>query len=145
MRTKTIVDFFSRLQQANPEPLTELTYRNEFTLLVAIVFSAQSTDVGVNKATQELFILADTPQKMLDVGEEGLKKYIRTLGLFNSKAKKYHCAMPHVIGRARRPGARDARGVGEIARRWSQNGQCLAELRPGRRNIRGGYARVPRL
>lgn len=78
---------FSKLAAANPNPKTELTSINDFTLLVAIVLSAQATDVGVNKATPALFAVADTPKKMAALGEEGLKKYIKTIGLFNAKAK----------------------------------------------------------
>jgi endonuclease III len=78
---------FSKLAAANPHPKTELTSVNDFTLLVAIVLSAQATDVGVNKATPALFAVADTPKKMAALGEEGLKKYIKTIGLFNAKAK----------------------------------------------------------
>jgi endonuclease-3 len=78
---------FSKLAAANPHPKTELTSVNDFTLLVAIVLSAQATDVGVNKATPALFAVADTPKKMLALGEDGLKRYIKTIGLFNAKAK----------------------------------------------------------
>ena len=79
--------FFSRLAALNPNPRGELAYINPFTLLVAVVLSAQATDVSVNKATVELFKLADTPQKMLALGEERLKGFIKTIGLFNTKAK----------------------------------------------------------
>lgn len=79
--------FYARLAAANPEPKSELTYRNPFTLLVAVVLSAQATDAGVNKATAGLFAVADTPEKMLALGEEGLRERIKTIGLFNSKAK----------------------------------------------------------
>ncbi len=79
--------FFSRLAALNPNPRGELEYINPFTLLVAVVLSAQATDVSVNKATVELFKLADTPQKMLALGEERLKGFIKTIGLFNTKAK----------------------------------------------------------
>ena len=78
---------FELLARDNPEPKSELNYTNAFTLLVAIVLSAQSTDKGVNKATEALFKVADTPQKMLDLGIDGLKEYIKTIGLFNNKAK----------------------------------------------------------
>ncbi|MBR1601453.1 MAG: endonuclease III [Alphaproteobacteria bacterium] len=71
----------------NPNPQSELNFHNPYTLLVAIVLSAQSTDKGVNKATSELFQIADSAQKMLDIGEEKLKNYIKTIGLFNTKAK----------------------------------------------------------
>jgi len=79
--------FFSILQKANPAPETELVYTNTFTLLVAVVLSAQATDKGVNKATPRLFGVADTPEKMLKIGEEGLREYIKSIGLFNTKAK----------------------------------------------------------
>lgn len=78
---------FSRLAKINPHPVTELHYTNEYTLLVAIVLSAQATDVGVNKATASLFAAVDSPKKMLALGEKELKKHIKTIGLFNSKAK----------------------------------------------------------
>lgn len=79
--------FFARLSERDPEPIGELDYINSYTLLVAVVLSAQATDVGVNKATGPLFAVVDTPEKMVALGEEGLKSYIRTIGLFNSKAK----------------------------------------------------------
>jgi endonuclease-3 len=78
---------FARLAAALPEPRGELDYVNAYTLLVAVVLSAQATDKGVNKATWGLFAVADTPEKMLALGEAGLKAHIRTIGLFNSKAK----------------------------------------------------------
>lgn len=85
---KQIIDkIFSRLCADNPEPKTELFFTNDYTLLVAVVLSAQATDAGVNKATPALFTVADTPEKMLALGEAGLKNYIKTIGLFNSKAK----------------------------------------------------------
>jgi endonuclease-3 len=79
--------FFERLKSVTPEPKTELNYRSPFELLVAVILSAQATDVGVNKATKKLFPVASTPRAILDLGEEGLKQYIRTIGLFNAKAK----------------------------------------------------------
>jgi len=82
-----IFDFFERLAADNPNPEGELDYVNDFTLLVAVVLSAQATDVGVNKATKALWPVADTPEKMLALGEAGLKQHIKTIGLFNSKAK----------------------------------------------------------
>ena len=78
---------FAAWAKENPAPVTELNAPNPFCLLVAIVLSAQSTDVGVNKATAELFKIADTPQKMMMLGEAGLKQHIKTIGLFNTKAK----------------------------------------------------------
>ncbi|WP_377843665.1 endonuclease III [Bosea sp. UC22_33] len=82
-----IYEIFRRFQAANPEPKGELDYVNAFTLLVAVVLSAQATDVGVNKATRPLFAIADTPAKMLALGEETVRDYIKTIGLFRTKAK----------------------------------------------------------
>lgn len=80
-------EIYARLAKANPNPRTELAYGSTFELLIAVILSAQATDVSVNKATAELFRVADTPAAMLELGERGLKRYIRTIGLFNSKAK----------------------------------------------------------
>ncbi len=80
-------EIFRRLQAENPEPTTELEYSNTFELLIAVILSAQATDVGVNKATRKLFPVANTPQAILDLGVDGLKSYIRTIGLFNAKAE----------------------------------------------------------
>jgi len=87
LNRKQIFEFFSRLAADNPNPEGELDYVNEFTLLVAVVLSAQATDVGVNKATKNLWPVADTPEKMLALGVDGLKQYIKTIGLYNSKAE----------------------------------------------------------
>lgn len=87
MKKADIVEFYARLAEANPHPETELAYVNDYTLLVAVALSAQSTDIGVNKATRLLFADVDTPEKMLALGEDGLKDHIKTIGLFNSKAK----------------------------------------------------------
>ena len=84
---QTIHAIFSRLRQSNPEPKGELDYVNAYTLLIAVVLSAQATDVGVNKATRALFAVADTPQKMLTLGEDRVRNYIKTIGLYRTKAK----------------------------------------------------------
>lgn len=81
------IAIYSRLREQNPHPDTELNYGSPFQLLIAVILSAQATDVGVNKATAKLFSTAPTPQKMLALGVEGLKHYIKTIGLFNSKAE----------------------------------------------------------
>jgi endonuclease-3 len=83
----TIKEIFTRFQAAEPEPKGELDHTNAYTLLVAVALSAQATDVGVNKATAKLFQIVDTPQKMLDLGEEALIEHIKTIGLFRNKAK----------------------------------------------------------
>ena len=82
-----VVEMFSRLRELNPHPKTELEYSSPFELLVAVALSAQATDVSVNKATRRLFPVANTPAALLALGEEGLKPYISTIGLFNAKAK----------------------------------------------------------
>ena len=80
-------EIFERLRADNPEPTTELNYHSPFELLIAVILSAQATDVGVNKATSKLFSVANTPRAILDLGEDGLREYIKTIGLYNSKAK----------------------------------------------------------
>jgi len=87
MNKAQIFEFFRRLAEDNPSPQTELEYGNAYQLLVAVALSAQATDVGVNKATRALFAKVETPQQMIDLGEDGLKEHIKTIGLFNSKAK----------------------------------------------------------
>lgn len=87
LTSKQIKQVFERFQQNNPNPTTKLDYKSNFELLVAVVLSAQATDVSVNKATKALFKKADTPQKMLALTEEGLKNYIQSIGLYNTKAK----------------------------------------------------------
>lgn len=77
---------FERLREANPNPTTELNYSSSFELLIAVILSAQATDVGVNKATDKLYPVANTPQAIADLGVDGLKQYIKTIGLFNAKA-----------------------------------------------------------
>lgn len=87
MSRADIFEFFRRLAELDPDPQTELEYGNTYQLLVAVVLSAQATDVGVNKATRKLFEAVKTPQQMIDLGEAGLKNHIKTIGLFNAKAK----------------------------------------------------------
>ena len=87
MKPADRTELFRRLAELNPHPQTELEYRSPFELLIAVILSAQATDVGVNKATRRLFPVANTPQAILALGEDGLKAHIATLGLFNAKAK----------------------------------------------------------
>jgi len=87
MKKADIEEFFARLEANDPEPRGELQHVNPYTLLVAVVLSAQATDVGVNKATRTLFADADTPAKMVALGEAGVKAHIRTIGLYNAKAR----------------------------------------------------------
>src|SRR3954454_16100837 len=87
MKPAEVETLYRRLHERTPNPETELDFVNNYTLLVAVVLSAQATDAGVNQATRELFKTVNTPQAMLELGEEGLKRHIRTIGLFNTKAK----------------------------------------------------------
>ena len=87
LKSAEIVTLFSELRKTDPAPTSELNWINPYTLLVAVVLSAQATDVGVNKATKDLFALADTPEKMVALGEETVREHIRTIGLFRNKAK----------------------------------------------------------
>ncbi|MBX7147109.1 MAG: endonuclease III [Alphaproteobacteria bacterium] len=96
MDKKTIQVFFKKLSLANPKPKGELDYINPYTLLIAVVLSAQATDKGVNKATQELFKKIDNPYDMVKLGEQKLKEYIKTIGLYNMKAKNV-IALSHIL------------------------------------------------
>ncbi len=87
MNAKKRFEIFSRFQEANPEPTTELRFESPFELLIAVILSAQATDVSVNKATKTLYPVANTPSGLLALGEAGLKQHIKSIGLFNSKAK----------------------------------------------------------
>ncbi|MFZ2314309.1 MAG: endonuclease III [Gammaproteobacteria bacterium] len=87
MNIKTIRAIFSRFQKANPHPTTELVYHSPFELLIAVMLSAQATDKSVNKATEKLFPIANTPEAIFNLGEKGLKEYIKTIGLYTNKAK----------------------------------------------------------
>ena len=87
MKKPEIIEFYTRLETAMPEPRGELNFVNAYTLLVAVVLSAQATDIGVNKATGQLFKIVKTPKKMVELGEAKLKDYVKTIGLYNTKAK----------------------------------------------------------
>ncbi|AKO52154.1 MAG: endonuclease-3 [Pseudomonadales bacterium] len=87
MNKQKRTEIFRRLREENPKPVTELSYSSDFELLIAVILSAQATDVGVNKATNKLYPIANTPEAIFALGVDGLKKYIKTIGLFNSKAE----------------------------------------------------------
>lgn len=106
MNKQKIREIFTRFREQNPHPTTELVYHSAFELLIAVILSAQATDVGVNKACAKLFPIANTPQAILDLGLEGLKEYIKSIGLYNSKAQNiiktcalliqnFHGEVPH--------------------------------------------------
>ena len=97
MKRADVFEFYRRLAESNPSPEPELEYANPSTLLVAVALSAQSTDVGVNKATRLLFAKVTTPQQMLDLGEEALREHIKTIGLFNTKAKNVIAAAQKLV------------------------------------------------
>ena len=117
MNKQQIEPFFQILQQVNPHPQTELEYTSVFELLCAVLMSAQATDVSVNKVTRVLFKVANTPEKLFKLGIPRLEEYIKTIGLFKSKAK-------HLL-----PSSKDSRRARELARRGPKNGQCGAQLR----------------
>jgi endonuclease-3 len=96
MKKANVAEFFRRLEENDPEPTTELQYANAYELLVAVVLSAQATDVGVNRATSTLYKAANTPDAMIRLGEKELKSHIKTIGLFNSKAKNV-MALSHIL------------------------------------------------
>ena len=99
MKLADIDEVFARLSKVNPDPRTELEFTNPYTLLVAVALSAQATDVGVNKATKSLFKIADTPEKMVALGLGGIKDHIKTIGLFNMKAKNVLAAAEILIAK----------------------------------------------
>ena len=99
MKKADIFEFYRRLAEGDPAPETELRWTNPYTLLVAVALSAQATDVGVNKATRRLFEEVDTPAKMLALGEAGLKAHIKTIGLFNTKARNVMAAAQILVDR----------------------------------------------
>lgn len=107
MNTEKISEIFKRFSKQNPSPITELKYTSEFELLISVILSAQATDVSVNKATEKLFLVANTPESILQLGEKKLKSFIKTIGLFNTKAnnilktceilvKQFQSKVPHV-------------------------------------------------
>jgi endonuclease-3 len=110
MKTQHIEPFFATLKAANPQPNTELEYTSVFELLTAVLLSAQATDVGVNKATRRLFPIANTPQKILDLGLAGLESYIKTIGLYRSKARHLlqTCEMLVTLHKGQVPRTREA-------------------------------------
>ncbi len=99
MKKADVFEFYRRLAEGDPAPETELKWTNPYTLVVAVALSAQATDVGVNKATRRLFEEVDTPAKMLELGETGLKEHIKTIGLFNTKAKNVIAAAQILVDR----------------------------------------------
>jgi hypothetical protein len=144
MKTAVIPEFFARLRKAMPEPETELEYDNVYQLLVAVVLSAQATDVGVNRATGPLFKFVKTPAEMVALGEQKLIEHIKTIGLFRTKAKNVIALSAAPAGTARRRGAAYARGAGGAAGRRAQDRQRGAERGLRRGDHRRRHAHLPR-
>ena len=134
---------FERLRAADPSPTTELAYSTPFELLIAVILSAQATDVSVNKATRTLFPAAPTPGAMLALGEEGVRAHIRNIGLFNAKAKNVGRDLPAPRRASRRRGAVRARGAGEPAGCGAQDRERGAEHRVRRPGHRGRHPHLP--
>jgi endonuclease-3 len=144
MNATQIERFFATLKATNPQPASELEYTTVFELLAAVLLSAQATDVGVNKATRRLFPVANTPQAILALGEEGLEDHIKTIGLYRNKAKHLMQTCRILVDAARRRGAAQPRGAGGPARRGPQDGQRGAERGLRRADDGGGHAHLPR-
>ncbi len=127
MDYSTLCKVFARFEAAEPNPVGELVHHNAFTLLVAVVLSAQATDAGVNRATAELFRLAATPQAMLDLGEERVTEHIRTIGLYRNKAKNVIKLSRILVEQLWRRGAGEPRRAHRLARRRAQDRERGAE------------------
>ena len=136
-------EIFAKLAAAMPDPKTELEHVNPYTLLVAVVLSAQATDAGVNKATRSLFAKVDTPQKMVALGEEGLREAIKTIGLFNTKAKNVIALSKALVENHGGTGAARPRRARSAAGRRAQIGECRAQRRLRPAHHRGGHAYLP--
>ncbi len=141
--TAEIEEAFRRFRAASPEPKGELEHVNPFTLLVAVVLSAQATDAGVNKATPALFAAADTPAKMAALGEARVQELIKTIGLFRTKAKNVVALSQQARRGARQRGAALARGAGGAARRRPQDRQRGPQHGVRRADHRGRHPYLP--
>ncbi len=137
MKPADRVEFFRRLRSVLPHPRTELEYHTPFELLVAVILSAQATDAGVNKATRRLYPLANTPQAFLELGPEGLKEYIRTIGLFNTKAENIIKTCRILVDRHGGEVPRDRESLEALpgVGRKTANVSCTADI-PARRASR---------
>ncbi len=136
-------EIFRRLREQNPTPTTELEYHTPFELLVAVILSAQATDVGVNKATRKLYPVANTPEAIFALGEEGLKRYIRSIGLFNSKAKNIIATCRMLIEQHGSQVPRDRAALEVIPGCGPQNRQRDTQHRIRRTHVRGRHAYLP--
>ncbi len=132
---------FRRFEAADPDPKSELEYVNPFTLLVAVVLSAQATDAGVNKATRALFKIADTPEKMVRLGEDSVRDFIKTIGLYRNKARNVIELSRQLIANHGGEVPRASRGAGGVAGRRPQDRQRRSQRRLRRADDGRRYAR----
>ena len=139
-----IDEVFRRFHAANPVPKGELPHINPYTLLVAVVLSAQATDAGVNKATPALFAAADTPEKMVEARRSQGARFRQDHRALSRQGEEHHFIVEDTHRRARQPGAAHARGAGSIARRRTQDRERGAQYRLRRADHRGRHACVPR-
>ena len=144
LKPADIEEVFRRFQAANPVPKGELQHINPFTLLVAVVLSAQATDAGVNKATPALFAAADTPEKMVKLGEAKVRDLIKTIGLFRGKAKNIIALSKKLIAEHDSEVPRTREALRSATRRRAQDRQCRAQHRVRRADHGGRYACLSR-
>ena len=124
MNKQKRIEIFTRLRAENPNPTTELNYSSTFELLIAVILSAQATDVGVNKATIKLFAVANTPEAIFALGEKGLKQHIKTIGLFNTKAKNIIKTCKNSYRRTWRRRTRRSTSIRSATRSGKKNSKC---------------------
>ena len=134
------IEILTRLREQNPHPTTELEYNSPFELLIAVILSAQATDKGVNKATAKLFPVANTPQAILDLGLEDLKEYIKTIGLYNSKAENIIKTCRDLVEKHNGEVPRKSRSVRSPCGGRQKNGKCRVKYRFRSSNYCSGYA-----
>ena len=140
MNAEKRVEILSRLRAENPNPKTELNYHSDFELLISVILSAQATDVSVNKATEKLYAVANTPEAIAALGLPKLKSYVKTIGLYNTKAAQHHQDLPDSLRRAygsEVPRTREASG--STARRRQEDRQCRTQHRLWRTYHGSGY------
>jgi endonuclease-3 len=145
MKKADVFEFYRRLAENDPAPETELNYVNPYTLLVAVALSAQATDVGVNKATGPLFATVTTPQQMLELGEDGLKRHIKTIGLFNTKARNVIAAAQILVDKYGGEVPRSREALEELPGVGRKTANVVMKRRLRRGDDRGRHPHLPRL
>ena len=139
------IEILTRLREQNPHPTTELEYNSPFELLIAVILSAQATDKGVNKATAKLFPVANTPQAILDLGLEGLKEYIKTIGLYNSKAENIIKTCRDLVEKHNGEVPDKSRSLRSSCRCRQKNGECRVKYRFRSPDYCSGYPYFSRM